>query len=256
MAKLELISFEFPIFARMAIERETVEVQSNPILYLKEQSQAAWGFDSDFGIAIIIRSLAGEVQLFIRARILGIRKTWKKPLAAWEGVVKTFNLVGNFQGDSQPGLPPAPTSPNDDPTFDASVLNGEALGGPMGLTNDMVSFPDIGAGSLAPGSKPILGPDFFEEFYGWNGQIDSNGLMITTGEQMRDFEIPQENLADFLADWPNTDDLDRTIEFYNQLVTIIPNLTTPTHRQYQQQQADLDPRCQTVDIDLPPVPVP
>ncbi len=96
---LNLITLEFPIEATMGISREsTFKAPNNR--FEAPQMKSKWGYEWTFGISVVVKALDGYMDLFVRARILGLSKQWKKTIADWKGIRKEIPIF--TKGNGQP----------------------------------------------------------------------------------------------------------------------------------------------------------
>ncbi|GEM_PF-6063287 len=141
-AQLNLITVEFPLVATMGIERASNTPVAVSERFLERLATSDWNYNWDFGAAVVIKALSGKVDLFVRATVLFLTKTWKKTLADWDGFEQCIALFGNAACGSQPSLVPKPSD------------------GPIASLSNGISFPALTFDGITPEAGTPCVDDF------------------------------------------------------------------------------------------------
>jgi hypothetical protein len=71
-------------------------VSSGPSL-LRAGTQQKWNASWDYGAGVRLDTLSGKISLAARIRLLFFKKTFRKKIAEWAGLTKTYNFVGKLE---------------------------------------------------------------------------------------------------------------------------------------------------------------
>jgi hypothetical protein len=127
---LTLVDVGLPLWASMGVARTTQALPPTPRM-LTEQSRSEWSFNWEFGAGAELEFLSGSVDLFLRARLLFLSKTWKKNIANWEGIKRFFPLFSVEGSESIATMQPMVSE------------------GSLGSTFGSPAFPNINLDSFA-----------------------------------------------------------------------------------------------------------
>jgi hypothetical protein len=92
-AKLVLADLAFPLQAYGEIG-STIGAKVEPLSrFYGPEVDAKWNYKWGLGATAVIKALDGAVDLFVRARLLFLTKSWSKNLATWNGIKRKFTLL-------------------------------------------------------------------------------------------------------------------------------------------------------------------
>ena len=106
--ELDFANFQLPIVADFGMER-TVEPLGPPVVdgdlgdmlgdeVLVQPSAASFAVPYAYGANLVGHFLSGRIDLVVRAWVLFFSREWKKTIASWDGIVRTWQ-IGEDSGD-------------------------------------------------------------------------------------------------------------------------------------------------------------
>jgi hypothetical protein len=70
-------------------------VSDGPSL-LRNGTMQKWNANWGYGAGVVLDTLSGKINLAVRIRLLFFKKTFRKKIAEWDGLTKTFEFVGKM----------------------------------------------------------------------------------------------------------------------------------------------------------------